>query len=100
MDHPVAVPIGSHWLLPQADGLKIEEGDSPDTPVKLTASIQSGLEKPISPAWGPWATTVAVQMDQQVAISLYVQLGELIRSKGWPLPPEGGSPSETHSSAG
>lgn len=72
LDYPVV-----DWELGLVDG--------DQTKIKLTALVQVGSSPPISPNLGPKATTLAVQMDAQVAMLLYAKLGLLIRNTGWPL---------------
>jgi hypothetical protein len=86
-----ALPTGLHQIIinPVTD-CSVRFSDDPDRPVVLTASMRSGLGLPIFPP-PAGATSVAVQMDSQVAMKLYEQLGELGRSMGW-LPPIEGAP--------
>jgi hypothetical protein len=81
MINPLA--MGQHLRLEPTLNWKVEGKPESSHPVILTASIQSGPTPPISQSW---ATTVAHQMDQQVAITLYEKLGALIRSMGWLQP--------------
>lgn len=78
---PVELAVGEHLILQPV--LRWETKASEDR-VALTASIRSGSGPEVSPVG---ATTVALQMDAQVASKLYRQLGELGRSMGW-LPPQ------------
>lgn len=55
--------------------------------VVLTASIQIGANPQILPTQARTATTVAIEMNGQVALQLYGRLYELVRSMGW-LPEE------------
>jgi hypothetical protein len=80
---PVATAIGQHTLL--ADPVirwAVQFSDTQPPSVVLTASVQAGPNPPIlGTIHGE--TSVAVQMDAQVAIELYERLGDLIRSMGW-----------------
>jgi hypothetical protein len=80
---PVALAIGEHLLLADpATAWTVQFSEANPASVILTASIQSGPKPPIYP--GPLgATSVAIQMEQQVAMQLYKQLRELGRSMGW-----------------
>jgi hypothetical protein len=55
--------------------------------VELIASIRVPLQIPSRPSRGSTATSVAIQMDAQVAIGLYQQIGVLAVQMGWLLPP-------------
>ena len=83
MATPAVLAIGKHLLLADpAKAWKVEFSDTNPPSVVLTASIQVGQGIPIFPP--PYGeTTVAIQMDARVAIGLYEQLGDLIRSMGW-----------------
>jgi hypothetical protein len=80
---PVAIAMGEHILYADSvDGWKAAYADANPPAVELTASIRVGQNPPIYPK--PYGgTTVAFQMDARVAIGLYEQLGDLIRSMGW-----------------
>jgi len=83
MATPASLAIGQHLLIADpADRFDVEFSDTNPPSVVLTASIQVGPRPPIFP--GPSGeTSVAIQMDARVAIRLYEQLGDLIRSMGW-----------------
>jgi hypothetical protein len=55
--------------------------------VELIASIQVPRHLPSVPTRGSTATSVAIQMDAQVAIDLYRRIGLLAARMGWQLPP-------------
>jgi len=57
--------------------------DAMKTTIKLTAYIQVGPNPPISLNLGPKATTLEVQMDAQVAMTLYAKLRVLAQNMGW-----------------
>jgi hypothetical protein len=80
---PASVPIGQHVLFSDpATRWTVQFSDTQPASVVLTATMQPGPRPPIFP--GPSGeASVAVQMDAQVAIGLYEQLGDLIRSMGW-----------------
>jgi hypothetical protein len=81
---PFALAAGDHYLV--SDPVESWHADFSDTnppSVVLTASVLAGPQPPISPNQGGMATTLAVQMDAQVAMQLYKRLGELGRSMGW-----------------
>jgi hypothetical protein len=78
---PVTYPVGSHILIENKPITWAVDYVGPQ--VKLTASVRSGPTGSISPISGQMATSVAIQMDVQVAIELYEKLGELGRSMGW-----------------
>lgn len=90
MATPASLAIGQHLLFSDpATHWTVEFSDTLPPSVVLTASIQAGPKPPIFP--GPSGeTSVAIQMDAQVAIQLYEQLGDLIRSMGWQRYLEGG----------
>ena len=92
MATPAALAIGEHLLLADpAIGWNVQFSDTNPPSVVLTASIQAGPKPPIFPP--PYGeTTVAIQMDARVAIGLYEQLGDLIRSMGWQQHIAGGRP--------
>ena len=93
MVNPLSIAVGDHRLV--KDPVVHWEAAFSDTKspgVVLTASIQVGATPPIFPTQGHSATTLAVQMDGQVAMQLYDQLGELGRSMGW-LPQKAGERS-------
>lgn len=74
----------SHTLVDQpVTDWKVE--CSPDE-VTLTALMQWHSPAAAHPVLT--ATSVAYQMEPQVAMRLLAQLHELARSMGWPLPPE------------
>jgi hypothetical protein len=80
---PVSLAIGQHTLL--ADPVIDWDAQFSDTnppSVVLTALIQAGPQPPLFPA-PHGETSVAVQMNAQVAMQLYEKLGELGRSMGW-----------------
>jgi hypothetical protein len=83
MATPASLAIGEHLLLADpAVGWRVEFSDTIPPSVVLTASIQAGPKTPIFS--GPSGeTSVAIPMDARVAIGLYEQLGDLIRSMGW-----------------
>jgi len=83
MATPVSLSTGEHTLL--SDPVIRWDAQCMDTKppsVVLTASVQTGPKPPLFPPPHGEAS-VAVQMDAQVAIELYEQLGDLIRSMGW-----------------
>jgi hypothetical protein len=73
-DHDVTKPAVSWMVRPVA-------GNVPG--VELIASLQSDPTTPTLPTRGQTATSVAIQMGPQVAMNLYVQLGELGQNMGW-----------------
>ncbi len=73
-DHVLSVPI-VHWSAEFVDAIP--------PMVELLASIESGPRQTSAPIRGQTATSLAVRMDALVAIRLYEQLGDLIRSMGW-----------------
>lgn len=80
---PVSLAIGEHTLL--ADpviGWDAQFSDTNSPSVVLTASIQAGPKPPLFPL-PHGGTSVAIQMDAQVAMQLYEKLGALGRSMGW-----------------
>jgi hypothetical protein len=88
MSVPASLAIGDHVLF--ADPAVYWEAAVPDTApssVVLTASIQIGANPQTLPTQARTATTVAIQMNSQVALQLYGRLYELVRSMGW-LPEE------------
>lgn len=92
MSIPASLAVGQHMVLADpADGWKVELLDSNPPGVRLIASIAAGPKPPIFP--GPSGeTTVAIPMDVRVAIGLYEQLGDLIRTMGWQQHISGGRP--------
>ncbi len=86
MPLPVNLTLGDHELQKPVVAwmARIVTGD-PET-VKLIASLQSSPRGPSLPSQGQTATSLAFQMDRQVAMSLYQELGELADSMGWQRP--------------
>lgn len=83
MATPASLAIGEHLLLADpATSWAVQFSDTNPPSVVLTASIEAGPKPPIFPS-PHGETSVAVQMDARVAIRLYEQLGDLIRSMGW-----------------
>lgn len=74
---------GQHLLAAPVLDWEVSRLDQTGQTVILTASIQSHPMRPISQSMGRTATSVAVQMDKEVAIALYRKLGALGRSMGW-----------------
>jgi hypothetical protein len=60
--------------------------------VELLASIRSDPMLRGHPSRGTTPTTLAIQMDAQVATVLYEKLGDLIRKMGWQRQVSGGRP--------
>ena len=89
---PVSMAIGQHTLLSDpVTRWVVQFADTNPPSVVLTASVQAGPKIPIFS--GPaGATSVGLQMDALVAIELYEQLGDLIRSMGWQQNIAGGRP--------
>jgi hypothetical protein len=80
---PVSLAIGQHTLLTDpVSRWKIQFSDTHPPSVVLTATIQAGPKPPIFPP-PQGESSVAVQMDARIAIELYEQLGDLIRSMDW-----------------
>jgi hypothetical protein len=85
----------SRLLLAQADyeiqepivGWSAHYLDASPPMVELIASVRSGPRQTSAPSRGNTATSVAIQMDVQVAINLYQRIADLAHSMGWPLPP-------------
>ena len=92
MATPAVLAVGEHLLLADpAVRWNVQFSDTNPPSVVLTALIEAGPKPPIFPP--PYGeTSVAVQMDARVAIGLYEQLGDLIRSMGWQLHISGGRP--------
>jgi hypothetical protein len=91
MSTPIALAKGNHLLIENVVNWKVSSDREAYSPkVILTASIQSDPNQPIYPD-RTTATTLATQMDAQVAIELYEKLGELGRKMGW-LPQREGEP--------
>jgi hypothetical protein len=76
---PVTLAVGQNMLLEPAIHWEVQFSDAQPPSIVLTASITP----PISPTQAHRATTVALQMDAQVAMQLYEKLGDLGRSMGW-----------------
>ena len=79
---PTKLATGEHWLLSDpVTRWEIQPSDTNPPSVVMTASISS----PNPPIFPPPAgtTSVALQMDAQVAIGLYENLGDLIRFMRW-----------------
>jgi hypothetical protein len=84
----ISLPISDHQLDQPVTGWAAHYARGSHPPmVELIASVQSAQPKPGWPSRGSTATTLAIQMDAQVAIDLYQRLGNLARSMGWQLPP-------------
>jgi hypothetical protein len=78
---PFAMAVGDHYLVSDlVESWHAKFSDTSPPSVVLTASVQAGPSPPITPNQ---SSTLAVQMNAQVAIELYEQLGELGRSVGW-----------------
>lgn len=92
MNTPVSMAIGQHMLLNDpVTRWTVEFSDTQPPSVVMTASVGVGPKPPMFPP--PYGeTSVAVQMDAEVAMRLYEQLGDLIRSMGWQQYVEGGRP--------
>jgi hypothetical protein len=83
MATPASLAIGQHLLFADpAVRWDVQFSDTNPPSVVLTASMQVGPSPPIFPP-PHGETSVAVQMDARVALQLYEQLGDLIRSMGW-----------------
>jgi hypothetical protein len=80
---PVRLTLGDHDLQSRVVAWQARFVDSRPASVELIASLQCLPLAPTSPTRGQTATTLAAQMDARVAIGLYEQLGDLIRSMGW-----------------
>ena len=88
MPLPVNLTLGDHDLTKSVVSWTAQIVSASSPTVELIASLVSHPHPPIfPPAWGQTATTLAIRMDLEVAMSLYSQLGELGRSMGW-LPQE------------
>jgi hypothetical protein len=86
MTLPVTLAIGQHLLFEPVISWKDPQlSETHPQKIVLTASIQSGPTPPISPTQTHMATTLALQMDAEVAMQLYEKLGSLGRSMGWLL---------------
>jgi len=81
---PLPLAVGDHYLVSDlVDDWRAEFADTKPPSVVLTASVQAGPNPPIFPNQGHMATTLAVQMDAQVAMLLHRKLDELGRKMGW-----------------
>jgi hypothetical protein len=89
MPQPLTLAQADHDLLEPAVGWLVHPLTTAWPPaVELIASIQSSPTPPIfPPTRGQTATTLAIQMDAQVAIDLYRRIALTARSMGWQLPP-------------
>ena len=83
---PVTKAMGEHTLITDpVVRWDVEFSDTSPPSVVMTALLQVVIGRPIFPPPSGNAS-VAVQMDAQVAIDLYEQLGQLGRSMGWLAP--------------
>jgi hypothetical protein len=81
---PLAMAVGEQrQLLDPVVLWTAKVSDAIPPSVVLTASVRAGPSPPIFQNQGGMATTLAVQMDAGVAMTLHRQLGELGRSMGW-----------------
>jgi hypothetical protein len=78
-DHDLADPV-VQWYAHYVDG-------SHPPMVELLASLKVDPMLRGRLSRGTTATTLAIQMDAQVAIDLFARLRALAHSMGWPLPP-------------
>ena len=86
MPLPVDLTLGDHDLTKPVVSWTAQIVSATSPTVELIASLLSHPHPPNFPP-AQTATTLAIRMDLEVAMSLYSQLGELGRSKGW-LPQE------------
>jgi hypothetical protein len=89
----IAFAAGSHHRIVQrVENISVDIIRGPRGPqVELVASI---APDPNGPNPGlPMATSVAIHMDQSVAMILFSRLRERFLTMGWPLPSEDESPA-------
>jgi len=88
MLHHTILPLGLTELMqPIAeviDAAPLDEGPL----VRLLVALQVHPTIPPGPGRHPRATTLAIRMDEAVAIELFSKLRRLARSMDWQLPPE------------
>lgn len=85
--NPVGLTLGDHDLTKPVVFWSVQALPGTSPKVELLASLLSHPTSLPEPTRGQTATTLAIRMDLRVAMSLYLQLGELGRSMGW-LPKE------------
>jgi hypothetical protein len=84
MQMPLYLPQGHHELSGPVIDCEVDFPSAHPGDVVLTASIAGSQEKPMFPLQrGTTATTLAIRMDLQAAMTLHARLTELGRSTGW-----------------
>jgi hypothetical protein len=83
MTFPVYLTMNDHALTKPVLAWEANFLDATEPTVELLASLESHPVTPASQGRGRTATSLAIRMSPQVAMSLYSQLAELGRSMGW-----------------
>ncbi len=79
--------LGHHEFAQRIESTRVELMDGTGPLVRLVTAVQAHPTKPPGPGRHRGATTLAIRMDQVVAIELAAQIYKLARTMGWPLPP-------------
>jgi hypothetical protein len=84
--------LGHHEFIQRVQETSFEPVEGTAGPLlRLCASIEAHPSEPPGPGRHRAATTLAIRMDQVVAIELARQIHETFQRMGWRLPPEAGS---------
>jgi hypothetical protein len=89
LTNPMQLPSGHTEVLQRADDIDIEpiRDSSPSVRLNALLALHPALSDPETPA----ATTLAIRMDQSVAMRLAGRIFRLAQTMGWPTPTEGES---------
>lgn len=81
------VPVYRVRLQPQ-DSVEVQYFDGTKSPIHIVLTLRDHLSLERSQQIHPEGATLGVDINQQMAIEIYRQIGKLARTMGWPLPKE------------